>query len=255
MHRADDRRMKRALSLSPSSAVSPKERFLSRSREARNERLVRTTPLFACLSDDEFGALRHICHERRFPKGKVILSEEDTYQYMYIILSGKVKAVHFSPDGKEHILAIHKRGDFFGEMALLDGKTAPASVVAMEDSEIVLISRGDFQGYLLQSRKACEQLISLLCARLRESWMVLKVLSLPEAAQRVRAVLKMVSLQHSAQDGRGTILTVKLTHQDIAGYASVSRETVTRILSTLIREGKIEILESRNILLKPPFFS
>ncbi|MCC6347583.1 MAG: Crp/Fnr family transcriptional regulator [Nitrospirales bacterium] len=247
--------MKRALSTRPAPSIPSGKRFLPRSKESRNERLVRITPLFACLSDEEFGALRHICHEKLFPKGKVILSEEDTHHYMYIILSGKVKAVHFSPDGKEHILAIHKRGDFFGEMALLDGKTAPASVVAMEASEIVLISKSDFQGYLLQSRKACEQLISLLCARLRESWMVLKVLSLPEAAQRVRAVLKMVSLHHSAQDSRGTILTVRLTHQDIAGYASVSRETVTRILSTLIGEGKIEILESRNILLKPPFFS
>ncbi|MBZ0156235.1 MAG: Crp/Fnr family transcriptional regulator [Alphaproteobacteria bacterium] len=252
MHNADDRRLIRV----PSARSTPSgKRPLSRSREARNERLVRTTPLFDCLSDEEFGALRHICHERHFPKGKVILSEEDTYHYMYIVLSGKVKAVHFSPDGKEHILAIHKRGDFFGEMALLDGKTSPASVVAMEDSEIVLISGSDFQGHLLQSRKVCEQLIFLLCARLRESWMVLKVLSLPEAAQRVRAVLRMVSLHHGAQDSRGTIITVKLTHQDIAGYASVSRETVTRILNRLIREGEIEILENRSILLKPSFVS
>jgi CRP/FNR family transcriptional regulator len=57
--------------------------------------------------------------------------EEETGNYMYIVLAGKVKVTKTTPAGKETILAIHQSGDFFGEMALLDGKTAPATVSAI----------------------------------------------------------------------------------------------------------------------------
>jgi CRP/FNR family transcriptional regulator len=223
--------------------------------KSRSEGLIRGIPFFASLSAEEFEELRHMLREREFPKGTLILSEEETFQYMYVILSGKVKVVHFSADGKEHILAIHKRGDYFGEMALLDGKTAPATVIAMEDAHLVLIAKEDFDRYLLNNGKVLKQIISMLCVRLRESWMMLRILNLPDSEQRVRAVLKMISMQYGVQDTRGTLITFKLTHQDIADYSSVSRETVTRLVNRLVRDGEVEVLADRNILLKPNFTS
>ena len=172
---------------------------------------------------------------------------------MYIILSGKVKVVHLSPDGKEHILAMHKSGDFFGEMALLDGKTSPATVVAMEETDIIIIAKKDFDEYFLRNEKVLRQIISILCSRLRESWMMLKVLSLPRAEDRIITVLKLLGDSYGMQDRRGTVITIKLTHQDIADYAGVSRETATRFLNQLVRDGRIEVLDDRNLLLKPSF--
>ncbi len=216
-------------------------------------KLLRGLPFFASLPDKEYGEVAHIRRDVRFPKGQIILSEKETHQYMYIILSGKVKVVHYSPDGSEHILAFHKKGDFFGEMAVLDGKTAPAAVVAMEDTEISLISKKDFDEHLLTNEKIRRQIINLLCSRLRDAWMMLIVLTLHDAENKVRAVLKLVSIQYGVRDNRGIILAEKLTHQDIADYAALSRETVTRFLRKLIRTGEIELLANRNILLKPLF--
>ncbi len=226
---------------------------LSKARKLKPDNFIKGIPFFACLSDQELFDLEQIIVEKHFPKNEVILLEEDTPNYMYIVYSGRVKVVQISVDGKEHILAIHKKGEFFGEMSLLDGKTSPATVIAMEDTYIGLIARSDFERYLLKNDKVLKEIISMLCLRLREAWSMLKVLSFADAQHRVRTVLRHISTQYGIKDQRGTIITLKLTHKDIAGYASVSRETVTRLLDRFSREGEIEILDNKYILLKPSF--
>ncbi len=101
---------------------------------------IRSVPLFSTLSDDEFSQHRHIFVAKAYRKNQVIFLEEETGNYMYLVLTGKVKVAKAGTGGKEIILAIHRAGDFFGEMSLLDGKTAPATVSAMEDSKIISVS-------------------------------------------------------------------------------------------------------------------
>jgi CRP/FNR family transcriptional regulator len=156
-------------------------------------------------------------------------------------------------DGKEHIVAIHKKGDFFGEMALLDGKTSPASVVALEDTQIVIISKRDFEEHLLKNAKISRQVMLILCSRLREAWMMIKVLSLPSAEDRVRAVLRILSGYYGFRDSRGIVISSKFTHQNLADYSHLARETVTRLMNRFITEGEIEIIENRDIVLKASF--
>nr|HOP40571.1 Crp/Fnr family transcriptional regulator [Geobacteraceae bacterium] len=147
----------------------------------------------------------------------------------------------------------HRQGDSFGEMALLDGKTAPASVIAMEDSEIGLLAQNDFEHFLLNNTKVARHIITILCERLRDSWGMLKVMSLADAEQRVRAALRQISSLYGVPDQRGTIIALKLTHKDIAEHASVARETVSRLLKRFARNNEIEILDGKYILLKPDF--
>jgi CRP/FNR family transcriptional regulator len=217
------------------------------------DRIIKGIPLFACLSEEEIKELRHVLVEKHFSRNRIIFVEEDTQNYMYVILSGKVKVVHLGSDGKEHILAVHKTGDFFGEMALLDGKTAPATVIAMEDTDIMIMSKKDFDEYLLKNQRILKEIISILCTRLREAWMMNKVLGMPRAEERVRTLLKLMGMHYGIKDNRGIVIILRLTHQDIADYSSLSRETVTRILNRLIEDDEIEILDDRSILLTPSF--
>lgn len=226
---------------------------IAKSDQLKSYNFIKSIPIFECLSEEQLLDLRNIIEEKKFNKNNVILWEEDTQRYMYIVSSGKVKVVQTSEDGKEHILAIHKKGDFFGEMALLDGKTAPATVIAMEDSRVQLIARENFEKYLLKDEKVMHQLVAMLCTRLRESWLMLKVMSFASAEQRVRAVLEQLGKINGVMDERGIIIALKLLHKDIAGYANVSRETVTRLLNRFVKEREIEILDNKHILLKSSF--
>lgn len=223
---------------------------MRKTKDVLLDAVIRDIPFFSCLSSEEILELRHWLIEKYFVRNKIIFLEEDTQNYMYVVLSGKVKAVHVSEDGKEHILAVHKSGDFFGEMAMLDGKTAPATVIAMEDTHILILAKKDFEKYLLKNDKVLRQIISVLCLRLREAWLMHKVLSLPRVEDRIRTLLKWMGMQYGVTSPGGTILLSKLTHQDIADYASVSRETVSRFLSKMAKDGEIEILGDKRLLLK-----
>ncbi len=224
---------------------------------SKEQRLLKlkNIPLFSSLSQKKLSDLEQLIPAKLFPKNDVILQEEDTPNYMYVVYSGKVKVEQLSIDGRARILAVRGEGDFFGEMAILDGKTEPANVIAMEDSEIGLISKTIFEKFLINNEDGLRQINAVLCSRLRDAWLMLKVYSFADAEQKVRATLRFLTKHNGIEDKRGIIISQKLTHQDIADYASLSRETVTRILDRFSKEGKVEILKNKNILLKPSFFS
>lgn len=229
---------------------------LTASRQGRKVnalQLIRSIPLFSILSGQELESFAGIVSQRCFPKGSIILMEEDTPNYMYIVFSGKAKVVQTNPNGREHILAIHKKGDFFGEMSLLDGKTSPATVIAMENSTVGLIARTNFERFLMTNERVRGNIIDLLCARLRDAWLKIRVLSFADAEQRVRAVLHEIGTLHGVRDDRGIIVNLKITHRDIASHANLSRETVTRLLNRFRADGEIELVDNRKILLRPVF--
>lgn len=218
-----------------------------------HKKILENIPIFSCMPKEERAKLYSLITEKQFKKNSVILMEDDSKNYMYVIFSGKIKVVRVNPQGKEQILVIRKKGDFFGEMTLLDGKSQPASIVAIEDATVGLIAKSDFEMYFMQNEIVLKQIISLLCERLRESWMMLRVLSLSDAETRVRAVLAHISSIYGVKDMRGIIIPLKLTHKEIADHAALTRETVSRLLSRLTQSGEIEILDNRNIVLKTGF--
>jgi CRP/FNR family transcriptional regulator len=210
--------------------------------------LIRRVPLFSTLADDEFSQLAHIFVARSYRKGQIIFLEEETGNYMYLVLSGKVKVSKAATAGKETILAIHRTGDFFGEMSLLDGKTSPATVSAMEDSKIISVSGADFHKYLLHNEKVMLQIINVLCSRLRQVWQT-QSLSSSTADARIRMGIYQLAKRHGIRDAHGTIIDLKITHQELAEMVGTSRETVTRVLAQLREKGIIEIDQRRMTLL------
>ena len=216
--------------------------------------ILKNIPLFSDLSSEEIDRLERIIVKKNFVKDQIVLLEEETSSYMYIVYAGKVRVVKQSVEGKEHILTIHKKNDFFGEMSLLDGKTSPATVVAHEDAVIGLLSKYDFEQHILGHEIFRNKIIELLCNNLRESWAMIKILSFDNAEQRILAVLNRMQEVYGLLDDRGVIVNVTLTHQQIANYAAVTRETVTRVLSRFKQEGVIQILEGKKILLTKLFY-
>jgi len=233
--------------------MAGKESTLDVRREKEISSTFQAIPFLSCLSDEERVEIRKHLIIRDHRRHDIILYAEDSSTYLYIILSGRVKVIQTSNDGKEHILAIRKKGDFFGEMGLLDGKTSPATVLALEDSRVCLISREVFSTRLLTNPKVIDIIISLLCSRLRDAWLKIQVLSFADAEQRLRAVLRDLSHQFGIPDSRGVMISLHITHQDMAYLSSTSRETVTRFLNKAASSGEIEILADKNILLKNTF--
>ncbi len=222
-------------------------------KEVTPEKL-KSIQLFSSLDTDDIMELKDILKIKNFKKNEVILFEEDTNEYMYAILSGRVKVYRSTEDGKEIILAVHREGDFFGEMSLIDRKTSPATVVALTDSVIALLSREDFFSLIRNHPALLEQLLLILCGRLRDSWQKMEMLNFKNAAQRVKILLLMLMRDHGEEQPSGDVLLdIKLTHQDIADMTGLTRETVTRVLDRWQKDGEIEVKKGKLLLLKKPF--
>lgn len=217
--------------------------------------MIKNVPFFSSLNQDEIQQVEKLIRIKQYSKDQIVLLEEETSSFMYIVYAGKVRVVKLNEDGREQILTLHKKGDFFGEMALLDGRTAPASIIAHEEAVIGLLSRDDFEQHLLSHDEIRHKIITMLCERLRDSWAMIKILSFGNAEHRVMATLERMKELYGVMDNRGVIIAVKLTHMQIANYASVSRETVTRVLNKFEKDQFIEILDNKYILLNNSFFS
>ena len=209
--------------------------------------------LFSSLTEKELIEVSAKIAMKEFSKNEIILREEDTSQFMYIILVGKVKAVQTTEEGKEIILAIHQADEFFGEISLIDGKTSSATVMAIEDSLIAIISRKNFYSLILNQSKVLERLLQILCSRLREAWKRIHILNFRDAQERLRMLLMILSADSGEKTPEGVLINVKLTHQELAEMAGLTRETVTRELNKLRRKGEIVVLK-KLIRLNHKFF-
>ncbi len=216
---------------------------------------LRKIELFSSLTAQELRQVREKILIKKFKKNEVILHEENTNEYMYIILEGEAKVIQVTGEGKGIIVTMHRAGDFFGELSLIDGKTAPATVKATQDSITAIISKKDFYALIHNQPKVLENLLHSLSSRLRESWKKIQLLNFNDAAQRIKMLFLMLSETYGKETPRGMLLSIKLIHQDIADMTGLTRETVTRVLDKLQKAGEIQILKNKFIQLNPEFES
>jgi CRP/FNR family cyclic AMP-dependent transcriptional regulator len=198
--------------------------------------VLRKVPLFSDLSEAELARFADVTREREYPKNSVILFEDDPGDALYIVSAGQVKVVLIGEDGREVILSVLGDGDFFGEMALIDDEPRSAHVIAMRDSQLLVLRRDDFQAQLVVQPKIGLKLLRVLVQRLRRADEKIGGLVLLDVNGRVaRLLLDM------ADEGGGPKITRRLTHHTIAQMIGSSRETVSRAMRELVDRGLIDV--------------
>ena len=215
--------------------------------------LFKKIELLDSLSDEELREISVAFIIKKVNKNELVLNEEDTNNVMYMVLSGELKVVQTSTAGNEIILAMHGAGQFFGEISLIDGKTSPAAVISARESVIAFISKEDFFGLIGKHEKIRDKLLQIMCIRLRDSWEKIRLLTMKDPAERIKALFSGFCRSSGKSSTQGTVLKEKLTHHDIAGMTGLTRETVTRILKKWQNSGKISVLEKRFIRINSEF--
>lgn len=205
------------------------------------KQFLRGVSLFAELTPAELENVAAVFREQNFEKNELIFMEEDTGKYMYIVVDGRVKVSRTLPSGKEMILAFHEKGDFFGEMSLIDGGTIPASVTAMTDTSILFVSRKEFQEVLLAHPKINLVLLKMLCNRCRDAWTQIEVLNFNNADARIRTVLFHLCEKKGIRTSDGVKISLHLTHKEMADMTGISRETATRVLNNLQHQNILTV--------------
>jgi len=197
--------------------------------------------LFAHVEADGLRVLAEAMVQRRFRRNEVIFHQGDPGDSLHIVTTGAVKIVLPSPEGEEAIIATLRPGDFFGELALLDGAPHSATATAVEPVETLSLGRIPFQRLLEEDRALRGALLSGLAAELRRLTGQVEELHFLDLAGRL--AMRLVRLSRDRDPAaRGEVrLDWPYTQSDLASMIGGTRQSVNKLLSRLVDDGLVLI--------------
>lgn len=184
---------------------------------------------------------------KRYAGHTVIITEGDTADLLYIILTGRVKVFTSNEAGKELVITTHGPGEYIGELAL-DGGTRSASVMTLEPSTFSVVSGANLRDFVATHPDFALNLIHKLIWRVRQATGSIKSFGLEDVYGRIVRLLQEISEPQGAE----RVVRERLTQQDIAERVGASREMVSRIFKDLTTGGYITITSGRITILKRP---
>jgi CRP/FNR family transcriptional regulator, cyclic AMP receptor protein len=194
-------------------------------------------PLLAGLPAVTQAHLAQHAVERVFAKREVVIQKGSDGGSLCFLLEGRLQGVDFTVDGREVGLYFINPGDYFGDIAVIDGQPHPVYVTAVSRSRVVFIPRDLIRPILFAHARLAEVLCTSLALRLRQISGQRRILGLPNPIQRVCAQLELLLV--SSKEG-GTWVRNAPTHQELAIMINASRETVTRVFQLLQSRGVVE---------------
>jgi CRP/FNR family transcriptional regulator len=204
--------------------------------------LLRETPVFRELSDEDRHLFARIGQTKLYPKGDLIFAEGDPAEHLYTIARGKVKVFKVTPSGKELILSILGPGAPVGAVAVYQDVPFPASAIAFEDAVLIRIPARDYFELLEKHPELVRRLLGAMTHRLMEL-----NLRFPElAGGGVEARFARLFLRLAEDIGRpgegGVLVPLRLSRQELSDFTGTTIETSIRIMS---RWGKDDVVETR----------
>ena len=206
--------------------------------------VLKSVPMFAAFREDQLRTLAPVVMRRSVPRGSVVMAEGDRIDFLYVVLSGRLKVMMGEADGKEVILSILGPGEIFGEMGLIDDGPRSASVIAIEPCELLSVSKRDFRKCMLQSYDTAMTVMRVLVRRLRAADRKIGSLAMLDVYGRVARLLLDMSEEVNGQ----RVVAKRLPKQDIARMIGASREMVSLVMKDLEMSGYFEVRGSTIVL-------
>lgn len=191
-----------------------------------------------------------ISRQGDFGPGERIFSRSDAADHMFVVIRGRVKIFLSGGGRRRKTFAYLGAGDFFGEMAVITGKTRSASAEAVEPTSLLLIHKNDFRRLMEKDQKLCFYMLQAVSDRLRVADEEIEDLLFRNVLGRVAKTLRDLSKPDGATVGPVT-LPRRYTHQDLADLVGTTREPLSRALATLRRAGLVDSHDGSIVLLEP----
>lgn len=211
---------------------------------------LRTSSLFQSLTPEEDRLWIAQCHGRSLCAGEALVDFEALSADVFVVQSGEIRAVLCYAVGKEAILGTFRRGDILGEVSAIDGLSRPANLMAVTDASVLVVPQAVFSEILKRHHEVCLALLRLLSQRIRMLNERVSELTFLDTKHRLYNALLRLSRVRT-EGSRERIVSPPLVHADLGEMIGASRETVSREMSRLARDGLIE-RTNRAIVLKDP---
>ena len=210
--------------------------------------VLRETPLFEALTDEDARALRSGIINVQLDRGERLFSEGDAGDKLYIILSGKIKLTKAAPDGRENLLSVHGPGEMFGELSLFDPIPRTSSATAVTSADLAGIAHDDLRSWLSSRPEVAMHLLQALAQRLRRINEVKADLVFTDVPGRVAKALLDLAERFGSPGMLGIQVSHDLTQEELAQLVGASRETVNKALADFSARGWLQ-LHAKSVLI------
>jgi CRP/FNR family transcriptional regulator len=207
------------------------------------------TALLSSLSQAELQMLAARSVRKLFSTSELLFSEGEPCNGLHIIARGKVRLFKTSVNGREQVLSVNVSGESVAEIPVFDGGPYPASAVALEETEIVFISRRDFNAYCLEHPEVPLKVLTVVGARLRNLVGIIEELSFTTIRQRLISTLLKLAQSEGRKTARGIEFQLPASHQELANQLGTVRELISRNLMRLQAEGLLDV-DARQIVVR-----
>ena len=204
-------------------------------------RLLARTEVFADLSERELKEVAEVAVPRKWERNELIFREGDAGDTCYLIKSGAVLLTREHQDGRMIALAELRAGGMFGELAMFRGETRSATAEATEPTEAIALLAPDVQRLIRSNPDIASKLLTALSERIRRTTERLLQQSFQTVAGRVAGAVLAQTVARQAEGAPQRDVVIRATQAEIAGLAGTSRESASRFLATLEREGVVTL--------------
>jgi CRP-like cAMP-binding protein len=200
---------------------------------------LRGVKLVADVPTASLEALAQQCRWRRVPAGQRVISRDAQDHDVYLIVGGRLRITAFSAAGRQVTYRDIATGDWFGDLAAIDGRGRSADVDALEDSLLASMTPAIYRRLLHDHPVVCDRVLDRLAGLVRDLTERVFDFSTLGVQNRVHAELLRLAKEAGVQ-GNVARIDPAPKHSDIAGKVSTYREQVTRELSAMAKQGLIE---------------
>ncbi len=198
--------------------------------------------LFQGLEPEQMSRVSGSLYRKSYEAGKMIITEGQPGEVIYIILSGTVKVFVTQLDGSDVIIAILGAGDTVGEMSMMDSAGRNASAIVMEPSDIMWMNRSDFQYCIDTFPVISQNLVRILIDRLRLSTeQIQSFASLNVNGRVARQILAFARKYGQEEENGKTLIPIRLPQNEIAELVGASRKRVNQIMVQLKNQGLVSV--------------
>lgn len=194
-------------------------------------------PLFTGLPTDETARLAARCGWRRHAAGETIIACEDTDSDLFLVVAGTVRVEVVTPGGRRVILRDFAAGEFFGELAAIDGHPRSAGIRAVTAATVARMPAAVFREAVFQHPSLCDRVLRRLAGEVRR--LAAKVTELGTLDVRRRLYAELLRLGRPRPGGGEATVSPPPLHADLAARIGTHREAVTRELGAMERRGLI----------------
>jgi len=193
-------------------------------------------PMFAQLSLDQLQSVAQLAKMRTVARHEFVVTRGEPIDNVYLVLAGSLKVTVSDEEGREVILSMLGPGEIFGEVGVIDENPRSASVVALENSNVIVIAQEDFKRCMRENFDIALYVMRKLAQRLRSADQKIESLALMDVYGRVaRQLLDMATATNGEM-----VIKQKVSKQDMAKMIGASREMVSRVMKDLHTRGFIE---------------